>query len=166
MRVGRRSRSVVVLAVCVVLAPSMASAQAAGELAEPSPAPLPVWFNTPPTLREPEPEVVRPRSVEARYVDALAGSWAASGILVLGVGAAGALTMAAACGVHGAGVVTALTVQDTAKVKRVLPVFPNVVREQLQTLAGTKDLQGVIDSQSQYISDINGKVIENAKKMS
>ncbi|MCC6640295.1 MAG: bifunctional hydroxymethylpyrimidine kinase/phosphomethylpyrimidine kinase [Deltaproteobacteria bacterium] len=38
-------------------------------------------------------------------------------------------------GVHGAAVVTALTVQDTAKVHRVLPVFPNVVLEQLRTLA-------------------------------
>lgn len=39
-----------------------------------------------------------------------------------------------ALGVHGAGVVTALTVQDTAKVHRVLPVFPNVVLEQLRAL--------------------------------
>jgi hydroxymethylpyrimidine/phosphomethylpyrimidine kinase len=37
-------------------------------------------------------------------------------------------------GLHGAGVVTALTVQDTAKVHRVLPVFPSVVLEQLRTL--------------------------------
>lgn len=37
-------------------------------------------------------------------------------------------------GVHGAGVVTALTVQDTARVHRVLPVFPNVVLEQLRVL--------------------------------
>lgn len=37
--------------------------------------------------------------------------------------------------VHGAAVVTALTVQDTAKVHRVLPVFPNVVLEQLRVLA-------------------------------
>jgi len=37
-------------------------------------------------------------------------------------------------GVHGAGVVTALTVQDTAKVHQVLPVFPNVVLEQLRVL--------------------------------
>jgi len=40
--------------------------------------------------------------------------------------------------VHGAGVVTALTVQDTAKVHRVLPVFPSVVLEQLRVLL--KDL--------------------------
>ncbi|HVP29494.1 MAG TPA: bifunctional hydroxymethylpyrimidine kinase/phosphomethylpyrimidine kinase [Myxococcota bacterium] len=39
-----------------------------------------------------------------------------------------------ALGVHGAGVVTALTVQDTARVHRVLPAFPNVVLEQLRTL--------------------------------
>jgi len=37
-------------------------------------------------------------------------------------------------GVHGMGVVSALTVQDTAKVHRVLPVFPNVVLEQIRTL--------------------------------
>ena len=37
-------------------------------------------------------------------------------------------------GVHGAGVVTALTVQDTARVHSVLPVFPNVVLEQLRVL--------------------------------
>ena len=37
-------------------------------------------------------------------------------------------------GVHGAAVVTALTVQDTARVHRVLPVFPNVVLEQLRVL--------------------------------
>ena len=37
-------------------------------------------------------------------------------------------------GVHGAAVVTALTVQDTAKVHRVLPAFPNVVLEQIRVL--------------------------------
>jgi hydroxymethylpyrimidine/phosphomethylpyrimidine kinase len=37
-------------------------------------------------------------------------------------------------GVHGAGVVTALTVQDTQRVHRVLPAFPNVVLDQLRTL--------------------------------
>ena len=37
-------------------------------------------------------------------------------------------------GVHGAAVVTALTVQDTVRVHRVLPVFPNVVLEQLRVL--------------------------------
>lgn len=37
-------------------------------------------------------------------------------------------------GVHGAGVLTALTVQDTSKVHRVLPVFPNVVLEQIRVL--------------------------------
>jgi hydroxymethylpyrimidine kinase/phosphomethylpyrimidine kinase len=37
-------------------------------------------------------------------------------------------------GVHGAGVVTAITVQDTAKVHRVLPAFPNVVLEQIRAL--------------------------------
>ena len=37
-------------------------------------------------------------------------------------------------GVHGAAVVTALTVQDTGKVHQVLPVFPNVVLDQLRVL--------------------------------
>jgi len=39
-----------------------------------------------------------------------------------------------AFGVHGAGVVSALTVQDTAKVHQVLPVFPSVVLDQLRML--------------------------------
>jgi len=37
-------------------------------------------------------------------------------------------------GVHGAGVITALTVQDTSKVHQVLPVFPSVVLSQLRVL--------------------------------
>jgi hydroxymethylpyrimidine kinase/phosphomethylpyrimidine kinase len=37
-------------------------------------------------------------------------------------------------GVHGMAVVTALTVQDSQRVHRVLPAFPNVVLEQLRTL--------------------------------
>jgi hydroxymethylpyrimidine/phosphomethylpyrimidine kinase len=37
-------------------------------------------------------------------------------------------------GVHGAGVVTALTIQDTAKVHQVLPAFPSVVLNQLRRL--------------------------------
>ncbi|HME73323.1 MAG TPA: bifunctional hydroxymethylpyrimidine kinase/phosphomethylpyrimidine kinase [Myxococcota bacterium] len=37
-------------------------------------------------------------------------------------------------GVHGAGVITALTVQDTVKVHRVLPAFPNVVLDQIRVL--------------------------------
>ncbi len=39
-----------------------------------------------------------------------------------------------ALGVHGAAVVTALTVQDTEKVHRVLPVFPSVVLDQLRVV--------------------------------
>jgi hydroxymethylpyrimidine/phosphomethylpyrimidine kinase len=39
-----------------------------------------------------------------------------------------------ALGAHGAGVVTALTVQDSEKVHQVLPAFPNVVLEQLRVL--------------------------------
>jgi hydroxymethylpyrimidine/phosphomethylpyrimidine kinase len=37
-------------------------------------------------------------------------------------------------GVHGAGVVTALTVQDTEKVHQVLPAFPSVVLDQIRRL--------------------------------
>ena len=37
-------------------------------------------------------------------------------------------------GVHGAGVMTAITIQDTARVHRVLPAFPSVVLDQLRTL--------------------------------
>jgi hydroxymethylpyrimidine/phosphomethylpyrimidine kinase len=39
-----------------------------------------------------------------------------------------------ALGVHGCAVPTALTVQDTAKLHRVLPLFPNVLTEQLRVL--------------------------------
>jgi len=39
-----------------------------------------------------------------------------------------------ALGVHGTGVITALTVQDSQKVHSVLPVFPNVILEQLRVL--------------------------------
>ncbi len=39
-----------------------------------------------------------------------------------------------ALGAHGAGVVTALTIQDTKKVHRVLPAFPSVVTDQLRAL--------------------------------
>ena len=39
-----------------------------------------------------------------------------------------------ALGVHGAGVLTALTIQDTRKVHRVLPAFPSVVSDQLRVL--------------------------------
>src|SRR5262245_37114193 len=39
-----------------------------------------------------------------------------------------------ALGVHGAGVVTALTIQDTKQVHRVLPAFPSVVADQLRAL--------------------------------
>ena len=37
-------------------------------------------------------------------------------------------------GVHGAGVLTGLTVQDTSRVHQVLPAFPNVVLDQLRIL--------------------------------
>ncbi len=39
-----------------------------------------------------------------------------------------------ALGVHGCAVPTALTVQDTAKIHKALPVFPSVVTEQLRAL--------------------------------
>jgi hydroxymethylpyrimidine/phosphomethylpyrimidine kinase len=51
-----------------------------------------------------------------------------------GAGLQADLQVFRAFGVHGAGVLTALTVQDTAKVHRVLPVFPSVVLEQLRVL--------------------------------
>jgi hydroxymethylpyrimidine/phosphomethylpyrimidine kinase len=37
-------------------------------------------------------------------------------------------------GVHGAGVISALTIQDSSKVHKVLPVFPTLVRDQIRTL--------------------------------
>ena len=42
-------------------------------------------------------------------------------------------------GVHGCGVLSALTLQDTSKVHRVLPVFPSVVLDQLRVLL--RDIQ-------------------------
>jgi hydroxymethylpyrimidine/phosphomethylpyrimidine kinase len=39
-----------------------------------------------------------------------------------------------ALGVHGAGVVSGLTIQDSAEVRSMLPVFPSVVLDQLRTL--------------------------------
>jgi len=51
-----------------------------------------------------------------------------------GAGLQADLQVFRALGVHGAGVVTALTVQDTERVHRVLPVFPSVVLEQLRVL--------------------------------
>jgi hydroxymethylpyrimidine/phosphomethylpyrimidine kinase len=51
-----------------------------------------------------------------------------------GAGIQADLQVFRALGVHGAGVVTALTVQDTHKVHQVLPVFPNVVLEQIRVL--------------------------------
>ena len=51
-----------------------------------------------------------------------------------GAGLQADLQVFRACGVHGAGVVTALTVQDSGKVHRALPVFPNVVRDQIRVL--------------------------------
>ena len=51
-----------------------------------------------------------------------------------GAGLQADLQVFRAHGVHGAGVVSALTVQDTIKVKEVLPAFPSVVLDQLRTL--------------------------------
>jgi hydroxymethylpyrimidine/phosphomethylpyrimidine kinase len=51
-----------------------------------------------------------------------------------GAGLQADLQVFRALGVHGAGVVTALTVQDSSKVYEVLPVFPNVVLAQLRKL--------------------------------
>ncbi|MCH2186683.1 bifunctional hydroxymethylpyrimidine kinase/phosphomethylpyrimidine kinase [Myxococcota bacterium] len=51
-----------------------------------------------------------------------------------GAGLQADLQVFSACQVHGSAVVTALTVQDSAKVHRVLPVFPSVVLDQLRCL--------------------------------
>ncbi|MBW1844662.1 MAG: hydroxymethylpyrimidine/phosphomethylpyrimidine kinase, partial [Deltaproteobacteria bacterium] len=51
-----------------------------------------------------------------------------------GAGLQADLQVFRALGVHGAGVVTAITVQDTEKVHQVLPAFPSVVLEQLRVL--------------------------------
>lgn len=51
-----------------------------------------------------------------------------------GAGLQADLQVFRAHGVHGAGVITALTVQDSDKVHQVLPAFPNVVLDQIRTL--------------------------------
>ena len=51
-----------------------------------------------------------------------------------GAGLQADLQVFRALGVHGMGVVTALTVQDTARVHEVLPAFPSVVLKQLRAL--------------------------------
>ena len=51
-----------------------------------------------------------------------------------GAGLQADLQVFRALGVHGMGVITALTVQDTARVHEVLPVFPSVVLKQLRVL--------------------------------
>ncbi len=51
-----------------------------------------------------------------------------------GAGLQADLQVFRALGVHGAGVVAALTVQDSKKVHQVLPVFPSVLLDQLRTL--------------------------------
>jgi hydroxymethylpyrimidine kinase/phosphomethylpyrimidine kinase len=51
-----------------------------------------------------------------------------------GAGLQADLQVFRALGVHGAGVVTALTVQDSRRVHRVLPAFPSVVLDQLRVL--------------------------------
>ncbi len=42
--------------------------------------------------------------------------------------------------------------------------YMNQSVKQLQTLAGSKDLQGVVDSQSKFVAGLNEKVVDNAKK--
>jgi len=54
-------------------------------------------------------------------------------------------------GLHGAGVATALTIQDSAKVHRVLPVFPSLVLEQIRTLLA--DLQPAVVKIGMLASD-------------
>jgi hydroxymethylpyrimidine/phosphomethylpyrimidine kinase len=51
-----------------------------------------------------------------------------------GAGLQADLQVFRACGVHGSGIVTALTIQDTGKVHRVLPVFPTLVLDQIRVL--------------------------------
>jgi hydroxymethylpyrimidine kinase/phosphomethylpyrimidine kinase len=51
-----------------------------------------------------------------------------------GAGLQADLQVFSALGVHGAGVVSALTIQDSSKVHQVLPVFPSVVLEQIRVL--------------------------------
>jgi hydroxymethylpyrimidine/phosphomethylpyrimidine kinase len=51
-----------------------------------------------------------------------------------GAGMQADLQVFRAFGVHGAGVITALTVQDTAGVHQVLPAFPSVVLDQIRVL--------------------------------
>lgn len=54
-------------------------------------------------------------------------------------------------GLHGAGVPTALTIQDSARVHQVLPVFPSVVLEQLRRLLA--DLRPVVVKIGMLASD-------------
>ena len=51
-----------------------------------------------------------------------------------GAGLQADLQVFASCGVYGHGVVTALTVQDSARVHNVLPVFPSAVLDQIRVL--------------------------------
>ena len=51
-----------------------------------------------------------------------------------GAGVQADLQVFRSLGVHGAGVITALTVQDSGKVHQVLPAFPSVVLDQLRVL--------------------------------
>jgi hydroxymethylpyrimidine/phosphomethylpyrimidine kinase len=51
-----------------------------------------------------------------------------------GAGLQADLQVFRAHGVHGAGLLTALTIQDSRKVRKVLPVFPSLVLDQLRVL--------------------------------
>ena len=51
-----------------------------------------------------------------------------------GAGLQADLQVFSAFGVHGAGVITALTLQDSAKVHSVMPVFPSVALDQIRVL--------------------------------
>ena len=42
--------------------------------------------------------------------------------------------------------------------------YMNESVKQLQTLAASKDLQGVMDSQTKYVAGLNERVVDNAKK--
>lgn len=42
--------------------------------------------------------------------------------------------------------------------------YMNESVKQLQSLAGSKDVQGVVDSQTKYVAGLNERVVDNAKK--
>ncbi len=77
-------------------------------------------------MRRPDP----PRNIASMYTAlSIAGSDPTGG-----AGVQADLQVFRSLGVHGAGVITALTVQDSKRVHQVLPAFPSVVLDQLRVL--------------------------------